>query len=622
MPRADDIQANNDPNNPSFLVRRPAGGDYVRAGSFPDLAAAATVLRFEEFVSDALTEALFLSQPIGYDTVQVWWGIPPESMDSWSDMCVVRSGFGHPTTPADGQVVYRYKRPEPIVIGDVPGTFFDRELPSGRWYYYTLFFKANQRWYVAGTTNSLVPVDYHHRDHLLGLVPPFYLARGDEVSGRWIERWFQMIGYDLDYTRTLAEGVQKIYDPDSSPQALLDAMGQNNLGFAKPSTMGDIRYRAVVAKNRDILFNRGTVKGLQTYVEAVFKSAVTVTNGLNDLLLVDDAEFHSGVGNWCPMPWRVGHLLATSTHGAAAAVDMDAFKTRGVQIDSYVRVPPQGERSVSPVYPPGPTAPWPFPSLTDDPEGPKLPARGVAKIQASNGDQLAITCGNGQQRVLVGVDSARHMKVYDEQHLDSFYRGIPVAAEQPPDPDTPNPIYYLSFWSRREPGNTDEHDLVVYGFIQYDRNPASQGFSDGFKGVDPAGDPFTSKGGFEGWQSRTSLPLLTFRRPERHGPGSDEWEHHVASFQLGDNCRFLVPFIWFRHETWDDVVTTPRYITGVMVNISQSTGSTFNSPDGFLRLTLDNPDRHIIGAPGFDLEDRTLPPDELPPYKIIGTPND
>jgi hypothetical protein len=602
---------------PSFETRRRSGGDYVRAGSSPTpgYEDAATVLRFDGFVPEQIFDALFLSKPLGYHTVQVWWGVPPEGQADWDFMCVTRSGFGHPSTPSDGEIVHYLKNPDDDKY--VPGSFFDgndaHPLPSGRWYYYTLFFRINGKWIAANTTETLVPIDYGHRDHLLGLVPPFYLEREVNDSTDFITRWMTMIGYDLDYTRTLAEGVQQIYDPDSAPQTLLDAMGQNNLGFTKPSAMGDIRYRSVLANNRAILFHRGTPSGLQTYVQSVFKSTVTVSKGLNELLLVDDAEFYTGVGNWCPMPWRIGHELATGPNGTigVGADSRDMFRTRNVTIEHFTNESTDL-----------PDAIWnTLPSKVSA-------VRGLARIQASDGEQLAITCGAGQQDVIVGVDSKNHRMELDEQHLDAFYRGIPVDTVVDPITHLPTgKTYYLSFWSRRDPGDT-VGDLIVFGFAQFDRNPATQGFSDGFRNA-PFTAPMGTAGGFNGWQRRlpnaaspAAASLKQTRRAIKSGAGSDGWEHLVFSDTLASWCRYIVPFIWYQYpDTGDtgplpDPVTTPRYITAVMVNQSQSGGVDIPFHlDQYLLLLEDAPTKHLIGGPGEDLAEGVR--DD---YKVIGEP--
>ena len=813
-----DIGAFGDANSAAFLVRR-GGGDYVRAGGDPALGPnAAKILRYEIHAPNALTEALFLSRPVGYDAVQVWWGVPPEGLTNWSYMCVVRSGFGHPSTPTDGEIVELFRRPGTGYSDDlVPGTFFDTGLSAGRWYYYTLFFRVGFRWYVAGTTESLVPIDYHHRDHLLGLVPPFYLSREIEDSNNFISRWMTMIGYDLDYTRSLTEGVQQIYDPDTAPQVLLDSSGQQNLGFTKQSKLGDIRYRSVLANNRTIRWQRGTINGLQTYVESVFKSAVTVTNGINELLLVDDAEFLSGVGNWSPMPWRIGYELAVGRYGINAGTTPaipDLFKSRNVKIEAFVEHDehdhdtPGSLPTIS-----GPTSPWPLPDKLALTTG---SPRGVARITAVAGEQLAVTCGAGQQSVIVGVDSKGQKLVYDTQHLDAFYRGIAIPV--PVDPKDPMPTYYLSFWSRRVPGNTSDNDLIVYGFAQYDARQPTQGFSDGFRGVNatslldqpapfPDLNPLNTLGGFDSWQARTSsdgplqspnysfwpdslatpilwnanaasavlgtefqttkagwithiryyrrassplpntgiiwdsatqtqiasvtftdplakagwvvaklpsplrmevgqiytvsyylpgggfysdnggfptppatlnsgplqalqartsfgavnappvwpatartityyadvifapqdpvpadpstaptdLPLLQTARLSRTGPGSDQWEHLVASFQISPKCRYLIPFIWYKLAAVDGrgvpmPVTTPRYVTGGLVNQSQGGGATqVFLPDEYLKMISEGtPSKHLIGGPGDDRPDRTQDTPAGAPYKTIG----
>ena len=631
-----DILSVPDPESPAFLLRRSAAGDFVRAGSSvtpPDMYKAEAIIRWDTAVPEQLFNALFISQPVDYDAVKIWWGAPPEGMVNWTALCVVRSGFGHPSTPADGEIVHFQDRPVPYDTTNVPGSFFDKGLPSGRWYYYTLFFQlSGGKWVNVATTHSLVPVDYQHRQHLLDLVPPFYLSWESENSASFITRWMTMIGYDLDYTRTLAEGVQQIYDPDSAPQVLLDAMGQNNLGFNKPSALGDIRYRSVLANNRAILFHRGTLSGLETYVEAVFKSEVSVSNGLNELLLVDDAEFLTGVGNWAPMPWRIGHELGISARVGAGAnpptLPVNGFQTRHVSITSIPEPKTVGVGGVLP-------APWPLPIEINS-------ARGVARIQSTvAGEQLAITCGAGEQKVITNVDSSTRTLVYDEQHLDAFYRGIPVdVPDLPTDPliaPEPVPVYYFSFWSRRDPGNVAEQDLIAFGFMQYDDKPATQGFSDGFRGVGglPTAptNPLTTLGGFDSWQARsTAVPqtteivpsptaLLMQRRTIKGGVGTtaDQWEHVVGSFPLSRHCRYIVPFIWYQHSpgTLGAVpapVSTARYITGVLVNASQGVGADqVFSLDSYLRLlSQTTPTRDLIGG-----VDEDLPAGARDDYKVL-----
>jgi hypothetical protein len=255
-----------------------------------------------------------VSEPHEYDGIKLWWGVPPESLGDWTFMAIVRSGFGYPSTPTDGEVIlgldgYREN-------GEVPGAFVDEGLPAGQWFYYTLMFRVGTRWYPVNYTSEVIPVDYAHRTPLYDGVPPFYQETDAEQYGgtrfSMLERWFSTIGYDLDLTRTLAEGLDVAFDPDRSPQPILNALGVQNLGFGTNNAMGDIRYRGVIARSREIQGERGTYGGLEAYLAAATQYEVHVSPGLNLMLLGDDARPGIGHGNWSPTHFGLNRSLTGS----------------------------------------------------------------------------------------------------------------------------------------------------------------------------------------------------------------------------------------------------------------------------------------------------------------------
>ncbi len=73
-----------------------------------------------------------------------------------------------------------------------------------------------------------------------------------------------MLGYDLDLTRTLVDGVLNIYDPDKVPYRLMRYLGEN-LGFPFESTLGAARYRSIIQQLPDLNDTRGTVVGLERW---------------------------------------------------------------------------------------------------------------------------------------------------------------------------------------------------------------------------------------------------------------------------------------------------------------------------------------------------------------------
>jgi hypothetical protein len=87
---------------------------------------------------------------------------------------------------------------------------------------------------------------------------------------------------------------------------------------------------------------------------------------------------------------------------------------------------------------------------------------------------------------------------------------------------------------------------------------------------------------------------------------NDEWVQYDSEFKVpidGNHpIRFAVPFVWV-HDGNYGPPEHARYFTGFMVNSAQvGEDIAIYRPQGHLRLTLDNPDDHLMtdgqGPPG------------------------
>jgi hypothetical protein len=546
------------PNQPSFQVRRRViDGDFVRGPgegdeTYPD--GFQGVLRYGIPLPEGLTDSMLVSQPQGYDAIKIWWGVPPESLKNWTYMAVVRSGFGHPSTPADGEIILGLDGNR--ADDTVPGSYLDTDLPSGQWFYYSLMFRVGTRWYVVNTTENVVPIDYAHRDKLFDLLPPFYQDMDEETwagtSNSMLKRFFATIGYDLDLTRTLTEGIDTLFDPDRASMKLLGALGEQNFGFKRNEAIGDIRYRGIIAASRDIQNLRGTSGGIQSYLAAATQYRTTVTPGKNLLLLGDDASFAAGTGNWC-----------FTHYGLNRGLEDIPISTRRLKIE----VGPSG------VFPEGIQ---PFPEeLTET----KYPVITCARVQAGEGDNehLALSCGVGQQITIEPSKNRPRRKISRLRHLNPFYRGIAVDEGK---------IYYLSFWMCAPEGSTEDY-RVSFGMAYYPRDLERVGFSDAF--------------GMEGFKSYARIEPLEIDVPLNIATVSDDsWNRYVISSQVPEGARFLVPVIWV-HDTDEarSPITTPRYIAAAMVNQTQGVGvDVVYRPNFHLKLTdNEGDDTNVIGEP-------------------------
>lgn len=297
----------------AFEVRRlevDGGGDALKDGSHPVRWGGGAPKDYQGAVS---------ARPLDYESVELLLGgltsgsgTPLlDTSGTFQGAVLVRSSFGYPDHPKDGITVMSWSPGDTL-----PEVLIDSGLSQGCWYYYALLARYGEgRWQEAYRAHALVPFDYAHRDALYGLTPPFYQKiDAEDFRGRenqTLYRFYEVVGYDLDYTRTLAEGVQEVWNPDTAPLPLLKLLGKNNLGVEDQGRLGDTRWRGVVSQNRLLNGRRGTLDGLRRFVESASKYQARSTKGLNELLLVDDAEFVEGVGHWAPSPYCVNRYFAT-----------------------------------------------------------------------------------------------------------------------------------------------------------------------------------------------------------------------------------------------------------------------------------------------------------------------
>ena len=309
--------------DPAFQVQRKRyaaveGGDYVR-GSATTLPK--TALRYPSVVpgvEEIAGKGILYCRPADYQTVELHWTVPTSLRETWAEVAIVRSVFGSPSTVMDGVTIYRKRKDalyptgmpvdasgnpaivpvfdlqDPKLRGDKPG------LPSGQWYYYSVFFRVGPIDWVRGMSAScLLPKYYGHQSHLWNRIPPYYRWVDDnqrEGEG-YLHQFLRIFGFELDTTREYVEQYQKTYWIDRSPMRLLRRLGEN---FDVPyeSGLGDIRYRAFLANLGFLYDTRGTQPCLEQVIEACSKYECEITGSTNLMILPDDSDFFGGTGNW------------------------------------------------------------------------------------------------------------------------------------------------------------------------------------------------------------------------------------------------------------------------------------------------------------------------------------
>ena len=314
---------------PAFTTQRRVipgepGGDYVRGSTGVDTQQSA--LRFPtttEFdIEELVGTGIFYARPLDYGTVEITWGITLD-LAKWGEIAIVRSAFGMPITVNEGQTIFRATQTKLFPTGytekkdadgkqpiesrklydprSMPGVGTQVVLPNGRWYYYSLFFRSGLRWHRYMTTQTLLPRDYHHAEHMFNNLPPYYQWMDDNMRGGRgdgdLRRFLKLIGYDLDLTREYVQSWLDLYHTDFTPIALLRRLGAN-FGTPYEAGIGDVRYRGLISKVGFLYRSRGTSRSLKEMVVSVTKCSCDLTPSGNIMLLPDDSDFFEGTGNW------------------------------------------------------------------------------------------------------------------------------------------------------------------------------------------------------------------------------------------------------------------------------------------------------------------------------------
>ena len=514
-----------------------------------------TALRFPTTATfdteELVGTGIFYARPLDYGTVEITWGITLD-LAKWGEIAVVRSAFGMPLTVNDGQTLFRATQAKLFPQGytekknadgkqpvearkiydprSMPGVGTQVVLPNGRWYYYGLFFRSGTKWHRYMVTQTLLPRNHHHAEHLFDNLPPYYQWTDDNMRGGRgdgdLRRFLKLIGYDLDLTRQYVESWLDLYHTDFTPIPLLRRLGAN-FGVEYEAGIGDIRYRGLISKIGPLYRSRGTSRSLKEMVVSVTKCSTDLTPSGNIMLLPDDSDFFEGTGNWAGI--HPDTPLGGFTPAVAPVLTPDKIRL---------------EHGVHVVKPPANSG------------------RGVMRMWTSKADATAnvlLTCGDGiAQDWEINVPFDRTDDEF--QGIRAIYprfSGIPV---------TPKEIYSFSIQVRPELApvqmrtmilwfsvDGDSQDLVAYATpgpgpinssTAWTSPPAAQGiapanaayavpavyFSSRLAGSDPDYSPYLYLCAAQFARIGTSATVsasspdryLTLGTPEKIGPATEE----------------------------------------------------------------------------------------------------
>lgn len=246
----------------------------------------------------SVTRSSLLAQVVDYAEILVSAITPARVGDAYA---LVRTYNGAAEHPAAGLVVSS---------GTVTSTEFavaDGDSASVTlipgWVYYTLFvFDENGSWTKDAATSVLLPQDRGTLDYVISAIPSVYTsADGNPITppDENSDLYRFLRGFALSYDE-LASAVDTVL-PDNRSRSMVRRMHDayaTSVGMPSEYTIGVAASARLHRESGYIYRNKGTVRGLRTYVEALTGWQTIVTESPNLFLSLDDSSFETSTGNW------------------------------------------------------------------------------------------------------------------------------------------------------------------------------------------------------------------------------------------------------------------------------------------------------------------------------------
>jgi hypothetical protein len=262
----------------------------------------------------------FITTAVSYTQVQLSWTQPA---GDYTGIRVVRSNDGFPETAEDGAIIWEW---DEQVGGTKVTSYLDGDDPSkplvsGKFVYYRIWVKLETggnagAWKVVGDSYTLVPIKHatfapdkttlvDTKNKLLDVIPRVYTSASqspiDEVDPNSdLSIFLDGFAFEIDRALTYADlllplEAWRFVSPD------ILALQSLQLGLPLEPYLATKQQRRLAREAIFIYDNKGTAKGIGTFVESLTGFAPDVTASPNLVLTPQDSTFTNGVGFWRPI---------------------------------------------------------------------------------------------------------------------------------------------------------------------------------------------------------------------------------------------------------------------------------------------------------------------------------
>lgn len=257
----------------------------------------------------------FTAEALDYDTVDVRW---TQIEGDYNQIRLTRSQDGYPETQEDGLVLWEwYASGDEEKITEFIDSPENSEIPlvPGRFVYYRIWvFQTIQlRWVIAGDVIVLAPRQHNSTapdgtilvnstEKIADLLPRMYFSTDQSPHDAFDKettayKFIDGFAFTLDEIMTFADNLLPEQSGQYANPALLE-LKTRSFGLDFESYIGTKNQKKLVRDAAYFYQNKGTIKGLGAYAEALTGFAPIITTSPNLMLSTADSTFYKGTGFW------------------------------------------------------------------------------------------------------------------------------------------------------------------------------------------------------------------------------------------------------------------------------------------------------------------------------------
>lgn len=239
---------------------------------------------------------------LSFSAIRVSWQFP---QGTFTKIRLVRNQGGYAETIEDGITVWQEDSSSPSILSIDDGIDNPSVTPlvSGRMVYYRMFlFTDDSVWVPAGDANTIVPFDSQTHQKLVSYLPRVFTSvektpLGEVDLNSDLYEFIGGLSLSLEELLSYLNLLRPRHVNIDTPLSLLP-LEYSHLGLTPEFALPVKNQKRLVRESLYMYSRKGTLNGLETYVESLTGYAPTITVSPNLLLNIQDSTFYQSTGSW------------------------------------------------------------------------------------------------------------------------------------------------------------------------------------------------------------------------------------------------------------------------------------------------------------------------------------